>query len=78
MRLSADARSVFLAEPGVPGRIDRLDVATGRRTPWKVLRPDDGAGVFLVDSFQVTGAGEAYAYSYQRFLQDLILVRGVR
>jgi len=43
-----------------------------------VLRPDDGAGVFLVDSFQVTGGGEAYAYSYQRFLQDLILVRGVR
>jgi predicted Ser/Thr protein kinase len=78
LRLSADARSVFLAEPGVPGRIDRLDVATGRRTPWKVLRPDDAAGVFLVDSFQVTGAGEAYAYSYQRFLQDLLLVRGVR
>jgi hypothetical protein len=62
----------------VPGRIDRLDLATGQRVSWKVLRPEDSAGVFLVDSFVVTAVGEAYAYSYQRFLQDLFLVSGVR
>jgi len=78
LRLSEDGRALFVAEPGVPARIDRLDLASGERKAFKVLQPEDAAGVYLVDGFLVTATGEAYAYSYQRFLQDLYLVAGIR
>jgi hypothetical protein len=78
LRTSGDGRTLFVGEPGVPGRIDRVSLDTGERTAWKVVRPEDPAGVFLVDGFVVTAPGDAYAYSYQRFLQDLYLVTGVK
>ena len=70
--------SLYVFEDGVPGRVDRLDLATGRRTPWKVLMPDDPAGVVLIYPPLVTRDGSAYAYSYARYLQDLYLVEGLR
>jgi hypothetical protein len=70
--------SVYVFEDGVSGRVDRLGFATGRRTPWKVLMPDDPAGVVGISRPQVTPDGSAYAYSYTRYLQDLYLVEGLR
>ena len=78
VQTSADKRFLFVAEEGVPGRIDRLDLATGRRIPWKTLRPEDPAGVYVVQSMEVTPDGQAYAYAYQRYLQDLYVVEGLR
>src|SRR5262249_21278392 len=78
LRVSADPRSLFLAEDGVPGHIDRLDLATGRRTPWKTLLPEDPAGVAENWAPWVTPDGRAYAYCYLRFFQDLYLVDDVR
>jgi hypothetical protein len=41
---TSDRRNaVFVFENDVPGRLDRLDLTTGRRTPWKALMPDDPA-----------------------------------
>jgi hypothetical protein len=74
----ADARFLFLGERGVPGRIDRFDLATGRRIPWKTLQPDDPAGFAGVIGFGVTPNGAAYAYRYLRFLQNLYVVEGLR
>ena len=75
--LAADERVVYIGQPGVPGRIDYIDLVSGRRTAWQTVRPEDAAGVFLVDSFVVAPNRAAYAYSYQRFLQDLYLITGV-
>jgi hypothetical protein len=78
IQASADRRFLFLGASGVPGHIDRLDLATGRRTPWKTLKPEDGTGVFVVSGFQVTPDGEAYAYAYQRYFHELYVAEGLR
>jgi hypothetical protein len=74
---STDRRFLFVGEEGVPGRIDRLDLLTGQRIPWKTLTPEDPVGVYFVWNFRVTPDGQAYAYSYGRMLQDLYLVEGL-
>jgi hypothetical protein len=71
IQASTDRRFLFVGEEGVPGRIDRLDLATGQRIPWKTLKPEDPAGVYGVSEFKVAPDGQAYAYSYLRTLQDL-------
>jgi hypothetical protein len=54
IQASTDGRVLFVGEDGVPGRIDRLDLATGQRIPWKTLKPEDSAGVYVVTDFRVT------------------------
>ncbi len=77
--LSRDGRALLIYERGpVPVRVERLDLVTGRRTLWKVLRPDDAAGVTLMEELFITPDEQAYAYTYGRFLQDLYLVEGLR
>ncbi len=79
LSLASDRRVLYVVEQGnVPGRLDRFELATGRRTPWRILVPDDTAGVVSVQSTRVTADGRAYAYSYTRYLQDLYLVDGLR
>ena len=38
---SADGRSLFVDKANDPGRVDRLDLSTGRRELWKRLAPED-------------------------------------
>ena len=47
----------------MPARIERVEVATGRRQLWKELRPADPAGVFGITSVVVTPDGTSYAYT---------------
>jgi eukaryotic-like serine/threonine-protein kinase len=76
IRASADRRFLFLGEWDVPGHLDRFELATGRRIPWKTLQPDDPAGFVAVYGITVTPDGSAYAYRYLRFLQDLYVFGG--
>jgi hypothetical protein len=80
LRVSGDGRFVFLGrEPvGMPYRVDRLDLATGHVTPWKTLRPDDLTGATHIVAVAITADGEAYAYTYGRYLLDLYLVEGLQ
>jgi eukaryotic-like serine/threonine-protein kinase len=77
-RAAADGRSLFVDCGGVPRKIERLDLATGVRTPWKTLLPEDSAGVTLMEFVVLTPDGRGYAYGYGRFLQDLFVVGGLR
>jgi hypothetical protein len=65
-------------EGNVPARIERLELATGRRTPWKVLRPTDPTGVYSTWKYPLTPDGEGYVYTYGRALNDLHLLEGLR
>jgi hypothetical protein len=78
LRVSGDGRFVFVGRVGMPYRIDRLELATGRLTPWKALRPDDLTGATHIVGVALTTDGEAYAYTYGRYFQDLYLVEGLR
>jgi hypothetical protein len=66
------------ARPDLPGRILRIDLTTGERTPWRELTPLDPAGVASVDRVCLSADGEAYAYSYRRVTSSLGLATGLR
>jgi dipeptidyl aminopeptidase/acylaminoacyl peptidase len=59
-------------------RVMRLDLATGRRSPWLDFAIADPTGVFCANSVDVTPDGRSYLYSYWRYLSDLYVVEGLR
>jgi len=79
IRWSGDGRFLFLRKLEGPAtlRINRLDVFTGRREPWKELTPPDSVGV-QVGPVVMTSDGDYYAYSFERDISTLYLAQGLR
>ena len=75
---TADGASVYVLTPGIPSRVSRVSIATGERTPWREVMPPDPTGVVRISPVLVAADGEAYAYTYGRFLSTLYVVTGVR
>ncbi len=76
---TADDRSLYVQKRGGPSaRIDRLDLATGRREPWKEILPADAAGVVRVSSVFLAPDGSFYVYAYSRVLSNVYLVEGLK
>ena len=77
---SADGNFLFIQSTGnVPARVDRLELATGRREPWNRLGPEDSTGVIRVNPVVVARDGQSYAYSYIRVVaSDLYVLEGAR
>jgi Tol biopolymer transport system component len=79
IRWSADGRSVFVfSATALPGVIERVDVATGRRSVVKRLVPPDLTGVLKINSVAITEDGSAYAYGFNQHHASLYLVDGAR
>jgi Tol biopolymer transport system component len=73
-----DGRSLYVApSSGVPARIHLVDVATGRRTLWKIIDAPDPAGILRIGPYFLSADGQAYIYSYRREVGDLFLVEGL-
>jgi len=62
----------------LPGRIRKLDVATGRSELFRSVAPEDRAGVLAVGPIRMTPDGKTIAFSFRRSLSDLIRVDGLR
>jgi WD40 repeat protein len=76
---TTDGRSVFTHNfAGLPGIINRVDMATGKKTIWKQVVPADAAGVESLGTFYFTPDMKSYVYSYGRTLSDLYLVEGLK
>jgi eukaryotic-like serine/threonine-protein kinase len=76
---TADGRSLFIYSPGeLPARVQRLDIATGQKQPWKELLPADAAGITDMGPILITPDGKSYVYEYGRTLSDLYLVDGIQ
>jgi hypothetical protein len=58
--------------------IDRIEVATGRRLPWKELTPVDPAGARTIGRVLVTPDGRSYVYSVGSSLRELFVAEGLR
>ncbi len=74
----ADGRALYLGRRFNDGRysLDEVDLATGRRVPWKVLRaPDPDAGIGAV---RMTPDGATYVYNTWTGLTTLYLVQGLQ
>jgi hypothetical protein len=79
LRFSADGRWLFLARlRNTFAEVLRVELASGRWEAWKELRASDPAGLSPSAAIQITPDGRHYAYTYRRFLDELILVEGLR
>jgi hypothetical protein len=80
MGWSSDGKSIYVGPTmgSGPRTVTRVDIASGNRTPWVILRgPEDRAGA--ATNLVVIGHDDhTYAYVYGRVLSDLFLVRGLR
>jgi DNA-binding winged helix-turn-helix (wHTH) protein len=76
----ATGRQILMMDRSIrfPLQLHRLEVATGRREPWRVLSPTDRAGVSQATGVLVTPDWKAWAYDYVRRLSELYLVDGIR
>jgi Tol biopolymer transport system component len=80
MRWSSDARYLFLQRNESDNRtakILRMDVHTGRSEIWRDLKPAEPTAV-VNGLARISGDGKSYAFSYQRDLATLYLVRGLK
>jgi len=80
LQWSADGRFLFVRadEARHSVRISRLDLLSGRRQPWKTLRPPDPAGVWVIKWIRLSRDGSSYAYNYDTWLSELYLAEGLR
>jgi predicted Ser/Thr protein kinase len=79
-RWSADGRFLYVVRGGYvpPVAIERLDVTTGRREPWKTLVPSDPVGIERLESPVISPDGRGYCYSYARRHHELYVVEGLK
>jgi hypothetical protein len=70
VRRWSDARTV--------ATIERLEVATGRRSRWKELQPTEAAGLIEILRVVITPDGAGYAYTVGSRLGTLYLVEGLK
>jgi hypothetical protein len=79
-RWSADGRFLYIARGDLvpPVAIERLDVATGRREPWKTLAPSDPVGIERLNTVVISPDGRGYCYSYARRHHELYVVEGLK
>ena len=78
IRWTSDGRALYVYKQDVQARVEVLDLATGRRTPWKQLAPADPAGVGSLSSVLIAPDGKSYVYSYSRLTEDLYLAEGLK
>jgi eukaryotic-like serine/threonine-protein kinase len=75
---SGDGKGLLVEASGVPMKISLVDLATGRRVPFKEIAPADPAGVQSIPNIRFSADGKAYAYSTLRVLSDLYVVDGMK
>jgi len=80
IRWSTDERYLFLQRMQAERRsatILRMDVRTGHAEIWRELKPPDPT-TLLYGLARISADGKSYAYSFQRDLATLYLVKGVK
>jgi hypothetical protein len=84
LRWSSDGRWLFVRrtpafQPNTERTwIDRIEVATGSRQPWKELRPADPAGIYAIGGAYLTPDGKSYVYMVLAQVGELYLAEGLR
>jgi tRNA A-37 threonylcarbamoyl transferase component Bud32 len=79
IRWSADGRFLLVWRTWeIPARIQRLEVATGRREPLRTVGPADLNGLLQIGSVTFGDDGTSYAYACNRTVSHLFLVEGAR
>jgi len=76
---SADGKSIWIYRRGeIPMHVFQIDLATGKRTPWKEISSPDPGGITGIAPAIVAPDGDAYVYGATRILSTLYLVDGLK
>jgi hypothetical protein len=77
---ASDGRNVFVRRIviGLPARVYRADLETGRRQVWKEFMPADLAGIGSIEPFGVSPDGGTIIFFYGRILSELYLAEGMK
>ncbi len=76
---SADGRSLIVSRTTlVPTRVERVDIATGKRTLLREVGPADAAGVAVVSNVLLSADEKSYAYTALHQGAYLFTVDGLR
>ncbi len=76
---STDAARIYVGSwKGPQGRIESLDVTSGRRTVVREITMDDPAGALTTPDLFVSADGQSYVYGSPRMLSTLYLVTGLK
>jgi hypothetical protein len=70
--------NLYIVSGKLPLRIDRFNVATGKRTFFREIAPADPTGVDEIATLQMTPDGRSYCYSFMRAQSRLYAVDGLR
>jgi len=77
LTFTEDGAALFVAGRSLPVVIERLELATGQRTPWMTMAPTDRAGLrYAIAS--ITPSGKYWALSTAKLLTDLYVVEGLQ
>jgi hypothetical protein len=77
VKWSADGRGLFVSQAGPEMRVTRIEIASGKRTPYVEFKLADPAGVDIRNAV-LTSDGSGYAFTYLRTQDELFLVKGLR
>jgi len=76
---TADGEGLLLFNrDGLPSRMVRLDLATGRRDVLREFLPADPSGISGIQEIQMNADNRSYTYNYVRRLSDLYLIEGLK
>jgi Tol biopolymer transport system component len=76
---SADGESVLIREAGTrPDRVDRLDLATGERKPWRSFSAAGRTGTGGLEALVVTTNEDGWVAAYHRAFSQLVVVDGLK
>lgn len=78
VRFSADGQAIIVLVNGVPGRLERVDVADGRRKLLLTLAPPDRTGVVNTDAAYLSDDERYYVYSARHMESSLFEIEGAR
>jgi hypothetical protein len=79
IRWSGDGCAVYIyRSTSLPFRLERLDIASGRRVKIVEVAPADRYGVLYGLGAALTDDAKTYAYDYKRMTSQLFVVAGVR
>jgi eukaryotic-like serine/threonine-protein kinase len=73
-----NGKSLLVRNRKLPLTITRIDLATGKRTPFKEIVAADPAGAQSIVNIRFSADGKSYAYSLGRWLSDLYVVDGLK
>jgi len=60
----------------VPARVERLELATGKRSPWKTFLPVNSAGITAIGPIAMTPDLRCFAYNCESVISELYVLGG--